>query len=208
MSNSELAGRFWSGDDGRKLRDGANRQPKSPNEVSLIHSCHERFSLPCGGPWIPPSTITSVMHNAQLVVGDIVMNWHQVAGATVLALFLPLRVGSYADLNVSLLTAFLFFFYIFCLALVVGWERFGLALMPRRIVIILSSIFPYACSAYRDCPQFCDLPNQTNSSHGCFCRLPSFLVIQYQACPAHRAQQQRADRCHGYSAVQGFGLAS
>jgi hypothetical protein len=63
MSNSELAGRFWSGGDGRKLRDGANRQPQSPNEVSLIHSCHERFSLPCGGPL--DSTFDHNQRNAQ-----------------------------------------------------------------------------------------------------------------------------------------------
>lgn len=208
MSNSELAGRFWSGDDGRKLRDGANRQPQSPKEVSLIHSCHERFSLPCDGPL--DSTFDHNPRNAQRSACR--RRYHNELASS------GWRDGSRAisapacwllrRLNVSLLTACLFFFSIFCLALVVGWERFGLALMPRRIVIILSSIFPYACSAYRDCPQFCEVPNQTNSSHGCFCRLPSFLVIQYQACPAHRAQQQRADRCHGYSAVQGFGLAS
>ena len=71
-SNSQLVGRFWSGGGGRKLRDGANRQPQSPKEVSLIHSCHERLSLLVAAPWIPPSTITRVMHNAQFVVGDII----------------------------------------------------------------------------------------------------------------------------------------
>ena len=39
---------------------------------------------------------------------------------------LPLR-----KLNVSLKTAFSFFFSLFCPALVVGWERFGMALMPQ-----------------------------------------------------------------------------
>ena len=98
-SNSELAGRFWSGDGGRKLRDGANRQPQPPKEISLIHSCHERFSLPCGGPL--DSTFDHNRRNAQRSVcrRRYHMNWRQVAGATVLAPFLPLRVGSYVNLT-------------------------------------------------------------------------------------------------------------
>lgn len=48
------------------------------------------------------------------------MNWCRVAGATVLALFLAPACCLLGKLNISL----------FCLALVVGWERFGMALMP------------------------------------------------------------------------------
>jgi hypothetical protein len=69
---------------------------------------------------------------------------------------------------------FSLFFSLFAL-LVVGWERFGMALMPQPHRYHPELDLPYACQEYRYCPQFCDLPNQTNSSHGCFCRLPSFL---------------------------------
>ena len=82
-------------------------------------------------PWIPPSTITRVMHNAPFVVGEYHMNWRQVAGATVLALFLAPACWLLGKLNVSLETALSFFFSLFCPALVVGCERFGMALMPQ-----------------------------------------------------------------------------
>ena len=58
------------------------------------------------------------------------MNWCQVAGATVLALFLAPTCCLLGKLNVSLQTAFSLFFSLFCLALVVSWERFGMPLMP------------------------------------------------------------------------------
>jgi hypothetical protein len=156
-------------------------------------------------PWIPPSTITRVMHNAQFVVGEYHMNWRQVVGATVLALLLAPACWL-RRLNVSLQTAFSFF-SIFCLALVVGWEGLGMALRPQPHRYHFELDLSLGLLGISLLPSILRFAKPNKLFPWLLLPLAIFLVIQTRM-SAHSAQQQRSDRCYGHSGVKGFGLAS
>ena len=82
-------------------------------------------------PWIPPSTIGRVMHNAQYVIGDYPMDWRQVRYAIMLACVAGLLFWVLKWTQASLLTGFSCFFALFSSALVLGFEQFGVSLMPQ-----------------------------------------------------------------------------
>ena len=82
-------------------------------------------------PWIPPSTIGRVMHNAQYIGGEYPMDWHQVRYAIVLASVAGLLFWVFRRTGAPLLTGFSCFFALFSSALVLGFEQLGVSLMPQ-----------------------------------------------------------------------------
>jgi hypothetical protein len=82
-------------------------------------------------PWIPPSTIARIQHNAQYVIGKFPLSWKHLMYASPVLLAAFGLWWVFRKTRASMLIGFGGFFCLFAGALLLAFDYFGISLMPQ-----------------------------------------------------------------------------